>query len=168
MTLSAVIQQTEKPIFVKYKRHGHFRTFLSGLQTHGLNNWAAQCRPALPPPKVIGLFENEFISGSTISRLTYVLQYCFEMKVCPAVLLRDELMSGNTTSRWSYFRQYYFKMILFPAVLLQDAIISGSTTSRLNYVLQVYFEMKFCPAVQLHNEHIRQYYFKINLCPAVL
>jgi len=27
MTLSAVIQHTEKSVFGKYKRHGYFRTF---------------------------------------------------------------------------------------------------------------------------------------------
>jgi len=148
MTLTAVGHHTEKPTFVKYKRHGHFRAFfLGGLQTHGLSNWAAQCRPVLPPPKLLGLFQNEFISGSTNSRLTSVRQYYFKLNLCPTLLHRDEVLSSRTTSQWTFVLQYYFKMILFPAVILQDEImcghtiqdklISDSTTSGWTYVQQL-------------------------------
>ena len=123
-----------------------FGHFLGGPQTHGLSNWAAQCRPVLPPPKVLGLFQNEFISGSTNPRLTSVRLYYFRLNLCPTVLLRDEDLSGRTTSQWTSVLQYYFKMILFPAVILQDEImsghtiqdelISGNTTSGRTYVQQ--------------------------------
>ena len=48
----------------------NFGHFLGGLQVHGLSNWAAQYRQDLPPQKLLGLFQNEFISGSTTSRWT--------------------------------------------------------------------------------------------------
>jgi hypothetical protein len=68
MKLCIVGQHTEKPLLVKYKKINIFGHLLGGLQNHYLSNWAAQCFPALPTPKVLGSFQEEFISGSITSR----------------------------------------------------------------------------------------------------